>query len=110
LERLEAHQRPLADLPAIAESAPLWQAVLALEQAPQARLLVLSAAGLPVGTLERPELSEAVLGRLALRLPQPLLEQARRQGTYPIGMALAPIAQSVASLPEVIAGKGSSSG
>lgn len=110
LERLEAHQRPLADLPAIAESAPLWQAVLALEQAPQARLLVLSAAGLPVGTLERPELSEAVLARLALRLPQPLLEQARRQGTYPIGMALAPIAQSVASLPEVMAGKASSSG
>ena len=97
-------------MPSIKETAPLWQAVLALEQAPQARLLVLNPAGLPVGTLERPELSEAVMGRLSVRLPQPMLEQARQQGVYPLGLSLAPIAETVAALPEVRAAHGQGSG
>ena len=101
-ERLEQHLRPLAELASIAASAPLWQAVLALESSPQGRLLVLSPAGLPVGTLERPEISEAVLRRLSVRLPQPLLEQARRQGSYPLGLSLISIAESVAALPETV--------
>ncbi len=106
VETVAEHQRPLNDLPAIKETAPLWQAVLSLEEAPQARLLVLNPAGLPVGTLERPELSEAVLGRLSVRLPQSLLEQARRQGAYPLGLSLGPIAETVAALPEVRAAAG----
>ena len=32
VETLEQHQRPLSDLPSIAETAPLWRAVLALEE------------------------------------------------------------------------------
>jgi Zn-dependent protease len=107
-ERLGDHQRPLTDLASITESAPLWQAVLALETSAEGRLLVLSAAGLPMATLERPDLSEAVLRRLSLRLPQQLLEQARKQGGYPLGLSLAPIAESVAALPEVRAASGQS--
>jgi len=111
-ERLGEHQRPLTELASIIESAPLWQAVLALESSSQGRLLVLSLAGLPMATLERSDLSEAVLRRLSLRLPQQLLEQARREGGYPLGLSLAPIAESVAGLPEVRAasGKGNSKG
>jgi len=108
-ERLGDHQKPLAELASIAENAPLWQAVLALEKSAQGRLLVLSPAGLPTATLERSDLSEAVLRRLSLRLPQQLLEQARRQGGYPLGLSLAPIAESVAALPEVRAASGQGS-
>ena len=46
------HMRPLADLPSLQESAPLWKAVLALEQSEHGRLLVTGAAGLPSGTLD----------------------------------------------------------
>lgn len=111
-ERLGEYQKPLTELSSIIESAPLWQAVLALESSSQGRLLVLSLAGLPMATLERSDLSEAVLRRLSLRLPQQLLEQARREGGYPLGLSLAPIAESVAGLPEVRAasGKGNSKG
>ena len=65
-----------------------------------------------MATLERSDLSEAVLRRLSLRLPQQLLEQARREGAYPLGLSLAPIAESVAALPEVRAasGQGNSKG
>jgi hypothetical protein len=55
------------------------------------------AAGLPCGTLERPELAEAVLAKLGVRLPAPLLEAARRQGAYPIGLPLAAVAEAMAA-------------
>ena len=98
-ERVRDHMRPLETLTSIPESAQLWQAVLQLEQQP--RLLVLSPAGLPCGTLEKPELGEAVLARLGLRLAPSLLTAARRQNTYPLGLALAPVARSMVSSGEV---------
>jgi Zn-dependent protease len=98
-ERVRDHLQPLNSLPAIAAAAPLWQAVLQLEDHP--RLLVLSPAGLPCGTVERPEIGEAVLQRLGLRLPAALLAASRRQNTYPLGLALAPVARSLITSGEV---------
>jgi hypothetical protein len=99
-ERVRDHLRPLSSLPSIAESAPLWQAVLALEQGEQPRLLVLSPAGLPCGTVDRPDLGEGVLARLGVRVPEPLLARARQQNTYPLGMALGSVARTVAEAAE----------
>jgi len=87
-ERVSNHLQPLDSLPTIAESQPLWKAVRLLEQAPAGRLLVLGPAGLPSGTVERPEVGEAVLQRIGLRLPPQLLATARRLNTYPLGLAL----------------------
>jgi Zn-dependent protease len=101
LERIGDHARPLSTLPAIPEQAPLWQAVLRLEEPEVNRLLVLSPAGLPSGTLERPELGEAVLNRLGVRVPPPLMALARRQNSYPMGLALAPVARSMLNNGEV---------
>ncbi len=98
-ERVGDHLRPLSSLASIPESAPLWQAALALEHSQ--RLLVLSPAGLPCGTIERPELGEAVLRRLGLRLPAPLLANARRQSGYPLGLALGQIAKGMVGTGEV---------
>lgn len=94
-DRVGDHIRPLGDLPAIAESAPLWQAVQQLEERQCNRLLVLSPAGLPSGTLEKPDLGEAVLARLGMKLPPPLLDAARRQNTYPLGLALPQVVRSM---------------
>ena len=94
-ERIGDHLQPLEQLPQIREDAPLWQAVLQLDQPDTNRLLVIGPAGLPSGTLERPELAERVLEKLGVRLPQAILEAARRQGIYPLGMGLAPVARSI---------------
>ncbi|MEY2645034.1 MAG: hypothetical protein RLZZ611_1683 [Cyanobacteriota bacterium] len=103
-EQVGDHLQPLSQLPSIAEGAPLWQAVLQLDQPDTRRLLVLSPAGLPCGTLERPELAEALLARLGVKLPATILEAARRQGSYPLGMALAPVARSLQAAAEPAAG------
>jgi hypothetical protein len=100
-ERIGDHAQPLASLPSIAEQAPLWQAVLQLDDPKVSRLLVLSPAGLPTGTLERPDLGEVVFGRLGVRVPPPLLALARRHNAYPMGLALAQVARSMLSSGEV---------
>jgi Zn-dependent protease len=101
LERIGDHAKPLASLPSIAEQAPLWQAVLQLDDPEVSRLLVLSPAGLPTGTLERPDLGEVVFNRLGVRVPPPLLALARRHNAYPMGLALAQVARSMLSSGEV---------
>ncbi len=89
------HMRPLAELPSLEDSAPLWKAVLALEQSDQGRLLVTGAAGLPSGTLDRSDVGEAVLKGLSLTLPAQLLEASRRRNDYPFGL---PLLQAVTSM------------
>ncbi len=99
-EQVKDHLQPLEQLPAIREGAPLWEAILQLDQPEVNRLLVLGPAGLPSGTLERPELAERVLKQLGVRLPAPILDAARRQGVYPLGMMLPPVARAIQSNPE----------
>ena len=108
-DRVRDHMRPLSSLPSIAESAPLWQAVLGLEQGEHDRLLVLSRAGLPCGTVDRPDLGEAVLARLGVRVPEPFLAKARQDNTYPLGLALGSVARAVADAAETAPAKPSTS-
>jgi hypothetical protein len=101
-ERVGDHLEPLGSLPAIAADAPLWQAVIQFEETAAPRLLVLSPAGLPSGTLERPEVGEAVLGRLGLKLPPRVMSNARRLNTYPLGLALSQVARSMQAAGETL--------
>jgi Zn-dependent protease len=107
-DRIGDHLQPLDQLPSISERAPLWQAVRLLEERSCSRLLVLSEAGLPCGTLDKPDLGEAVLTRLGLKLPNQLLEAARRQNAYPLGLALPQVVGSMLASGEARQPAGSS--
>ena len=100
-ERVDQHVRPLDSMPCISEKAPLWQAALQLDDEQTSRLLVLSPAGLPNGTLEKPELGETVLRRIGLTLPKAFVQAARREQGYPFGMALDEVARSMVRSGEV---------
>ena len=100
-DRIGDHLKPLSSLVSISENAPLWQAVQQLEESKATRLLVLSAAGLPCGTLERPELGAVVLAKLGLKLPTPLMEMARRQNTYPLGLGLPQVVRTMVATGDV---------
>ena len=89
-QRIGDHLQPLDSLPSIADKSPLWEAVLALEASEGGRLLVMSPAGLPSGTIDRMDLGEAVLNGLGVRLPEPILEEARKRNSYPLGLVMLP--------------------
>ena len=83
------------------ETAPLWQAVLQLDHPDRPRLLVLNPAGLPTGTIERPEIGEAVLQKIGLRLPAQLVATARQHNGYPLGLGLAQVTRAMVAAGEV---------
>ena len=85
------------DLPSISEKESLWKAIIKLEKTKEARLLVLSAAGLPIGNLDRVDLGKAVLEKIGLNLPDQLIKVARKENIYPIGLNLPMIARSMVS-------------
>ncbi len=95
------HVQPLSSLVAIQDDALIWEAVQKLEENNTTRLLVLSPAGLPSGTIDRPELGEAVLRRMGVSLPAALLQTARRHNVYPLGMALPQVVRGMLASGEL---------
>ena len=85
---LADYKKTLSDLPSISEQSPLWAAVLALEKQKDQRLLVFNLAGLPSGTIDKVDLSEIVLKKLGLKLPKTILDEARKNNIYPLGISL----------------------
>ena len=88
---------PIDELPSVSENESLWRAILLLEKSKDGRLLVLSIAGLPAGTLDRVDIGKAVLKRIGLNLPDQLIKLARKENIYPLGLNLSNIANSMLS-------------
>jgi len=86
---------PIDQLPSVSEKESLWQAILKIEKTNDARLLVLSLAGLPVGTLDRVDIGKAVFKKIGLNLPDQLIKLARKENIYPLGLNLPNIANSM---------------
>ncbi|MAI96609.1 MAG: multidrug transporter [Synechococcus sp. MED650] len=106
-QRLEDHLKPLNQLPSIATTASLAEAVAALETTAEGRLLVFSPAGLPSGTLDRMDVGDAVLKKLGVTLPPQVLAEARKRNGYPLGLVMLP--QIVASMKAQSDGEDASS-
>ena len=88
---------PIDELPSIGEKESLCMAIIKIEKTKDARLLVLSVAGLPLGTLDRVDIGKAVLKKIGLNLPDQLIQIARKENIYPIGLNLHNIAKSMIS-------------
>ena len=86
---------PIDELPSVGEKESLFKAIIKLEKTRNAKLLVLSVAGLPLGTLDRVDIGKAVLKKIGLNLPDQLIKVARKENIYPIGLNLKNIAKTM---------------
>ncbi len=102
-EMVSQRLQPMAEIPSISDNTPLWKAALALEEAPESRLLVLNPAGLPSGTLDRVDLVAAVCNGLGMRLPKPFLAHIQHIGIYPPGLQLGLVASTIANSEDLSA-------
>ena len=89
--------RPLEEIACINSEAPLWKAVLELEKSKEERLLVFNLAGLPYGTLDRTDIGLAIFKNIGLKIPQYLIDAARKHNSYPLGIAIPQIVESMVS-------------
>ena len=88
---------PIDELLSISEKESLLKAIIKIEKAKGSRLLVLSNAGLPFGTVDRVDIGKAVLKKIGLNLPAQLIKVARKENIYPIGLNLSHIADTMVS-------------
>ncbi len=88
---------PINELPSVGEKESLLKAIIEIEKTKDARLLVISVAGMPLGTLDRVDIGKAVLKKIGLNIPDHLIRIARKENMYPIGLNLASIAKSMIS-------------
>ena len=88
---------PIDELASIGEKESLLKAIIKIEETKAVRLLVLSVAGLPLGTVDRVDIGKSVLKKIGLNLPAQLIKDARKENTYPIGFNLPQIADSMIS-------------
>ena len=89
--------QPLGQLPSIGEKESLSKAIIKIEKTKGLKLLVLSLAGLPIGTLDRVDIGKVVLKKIGLNLPDQLIKLARKENIYPLGLNLHDIAKSIVS-------------
>tara|TARA_Y100001968_G_scaffold331168_1_gene384976 strand:+ start:14544 stop:15794 length:1251 start_codon:yes stop_codon:yes gene_type:complete len=89
------YAQPLKDLPSISEKLDLWQAVLEVEKSQEGRLLVLSSAGLPIGTLDRADIGIAIFKKMGIDIPNHFIDLARKQNTYPLSLELPKIVEGI---------------
>ena len=85
---------PIEELPSISEKESLLKALIKIENTKDARLLVLSVAGLPLGTLDRVDIGKGVLKEIGITLPDTLIKVSRKENIYPLGLNLSKIAES----------------
>ncbi len=96
-ELVSDHIRPLSELPSIGQKTPLWKAVIELEKSSEGKLLVFNLAGLPSGILDRTNIGQVVLKRLGLEVPPALVQVAKSQNKYPLGIALPRVVEGMLS-------------
>ncbi len=103
LERSEWEQplasivQPLDQLPSLADSACLAQAITQLDERQLPQMLVLSAAGAVVGVIDRADILRALGDRLSLLVPPPVIEQVKASGQFPANLQLQEVARDALS-------------
>lgn len=94
-QTLQSIAHPLPEIPAVAEMAPLTEAIDQLERLQLSRITVLSPAGAVAGVIDRGDVVRALAERLRVPVPEAMIQRIKEEGKFPPGLPLQAIAQSL---------------
>lgn len=86
---------PLPEVPAVAEMAPLTEAIDKLERLQLSRITVLTPAGAVAGVIDRGDVVRALAEQLKFPVPDAMIQRIKEEGKFPPGLPLQAIAQSL---------------
>ncbi|MEO0488170.1 MAG: site-2 protease family protein [Cyanobacteria bacterium P01_A01_bin.123] len=92
---LQSIAKPLTSIPAVRESTTLQTVITSLEAQQLTRITVLTPADAVAGIIDRGDIVRAIAKNLNLKLSEAIIQRIKEEGTYPPGLQLQTIAESV---------------
>jgi len=88
-------KKPIDIFESVSHNDKLWKAIDRLEQTSEGFLLVLNAADIPLGIIDRSKIGNFVLNKLGFNLPPEIVNKLNFKNHYPLGIELPRIINSM---------------
>ena len=88
-------KKPIDSFESVSYNDKLWRTIERLEETNEGFLLVLNAADIPMGIIDRPKIGNFVLNKLGFNLPSDIVDKLNFKNHYPLGIELPRIINSM---------------
>ena len=88
-------KKPLDSFESVYSNDKLWKTIERLEETGEGFLLVLNAADIPLGIIDRSKIGNFVLHKLGFNLPSEIVNKLNYKNQYPLGIELPRIINSM---------------
>jgi len=88
-------QKPINSFASIYSNLKLWQIIERLEETSEGFILVINAADIPLGIIDRVKIGQFVFSKLGFNLPSEILNKFNNKNHYPLGIELPRIINSM---------------
>jgi len=88
-------KKPIDGLESVSYNDKLWRTIERLEETNEGFLLVLNAADIPLGIIDRSKIGNVVLNKLGFNLPSEIVNKLNFKNHYPLGIELPRIINSM---------------
>ena len=88
-------KKPIDSFESVYDNDKLWKTIERLEETSEGFVLVLNAADIPLGIIDRSKIGNFVLNKLGFKMPSEILNKLNYKNQYPLGIELPKIINSM---------------
>ena len=92
---MDDFKKPIDSFESVSYNDKLWRTIERLEETNEGFLLVLNAANIPLGIIDRSKIGNFVLNKLGFNLPSDIVNKLNFKNNYPLGIELPRIINSM---------------
>ena len=81
-------KKPIDIFESVYDNEKLWITIEKLEEGSEGFILVLNAAGIPLGIVDRTKIGNFILNKLGFNLPSDIINKFNNKNQYPLGIEL----------------------
>ena len=88
-------KKPIKSFTSVYSDNKLWKTIERIEETSEGILLVLNAADIPLGIIDRPKIGHFIFNKLGFNLPSEIVNKLSNKNQYPLGIELLRIVNSM---------------